>query len=99
MELSALTAISPLDGRYGSKVAALRDVLVNLVLLNAALRSKFAGYSVLLTSPALLKYHHFRTVQPRGLIALSMSSPLKMLSALKRSRQRQITMSKRSSIF
>ena len=33
MELSALTAISPLDGRYGSKVAALRDVFSEFGLI------------------------------------------------------------------
>lgn len=30
MELNALTAISPVDGRYGSKVSVFRDVLVNM---------------------------------------------------------------------
>ena len=33
MELSALNAISPLDGRYGSKVAALRDVFSEFGLI------------------------------------------------------------------
>ena len=26
MDLSALSAVSPIDGRYGGKIAALRDV-------------------------------------------------------------------------
>jgi len=30
MELSALTAISPLDGRYGRQTAELRDIFPNL---------------------------------------------------------------------
>ncbi len=31
MELSSLTAISPIDGRYGSKTSSLRTILVNSV--------------------------------------------------------------------
>ena len=31
MELNALTALSPIDGRYQDKAAALRQFLVNLV--------------------------------------------------------------------
>ena len=35
MELSALTAISPLDGRYGSKTASLRAVFSEFGLIRA----------------------------------------------------------------
>lgn len=31
MELSSLTAVSPVDGRYGDKVSALREFLANTV--------------------------------------------------------------------
>lgn len=30
MELSSLTAVSPVDGRYGDKVSALRAISANL---------------------------------------------------------------------
>ena len=33
MDLSALSAVSPIDGRYGSKTAALRDVFSEFGLI------------------------------------------------------------------
>lgn len=35
MELSALTAISPLDGRYGRQTAELRDIFSEFALMRA----------------------------------------------------------------
>ncbi|MCB1614436.1 MAG: adenylosuccinate lyase, partial [Pseudomonadales bacterium] len=35
LELSALTAISPIDGRYGSKTSSLRDVFSEYGLIKA----------------------------------------------------------------
>lgn len=43
MELSSLTAVSPVDGRYGDKVSALRGIFSEYGLLNFVYKSKYVG--------------------------------------------------------
>ena len=47
MELSALTAVSPVDGRYGSKTIALREIFSEFGLLKYRTIVEIAGYKAL----------------------------------------------------
>ena len=53
MELSALTAVSPLDGRYGSKVAELRPHFSEFGLIRNRVRVEVAWLQALAAEPAI----------------------------------------------
>ena len=64
MELSALTAISPLDGRYGSKTASLRAVFSEFGLIRARVEveirwlQRLAEHEAITEVPAFLSLIH-----------------------------------------
>jgi len=53
MELSALTAVSPLDGRYGSKTADLRPHFSEYGLIRNRVKVEIAWYKALAAEPAI----------------------------------------------
>lgn len=53
MELSSLTAISPLDGRYADKLAALRPLFSEYGLMNLRLRIEVAWLKALAEEPSI----------------------------------------------
>jgi adenylosuccinate lyase len=53
MALSPLTALSPLDGRYHSKLAGLRDTFSELGLIRSRVRVEIEWLKVLAASPAI----------------------------------------------
>ncbi|MFP4561144.1 MAG: adenylosuccinate lyase [Thiohalorhabdus sp.] len=53
MELSALTAVSPLDGRYGPKVADLRPYFSEYGLIRNRVRVEVAWFKALAAEPAV----------------------------------------------
>jgi adenylosuccinate lyase len=55
MELSALTALSPLDGRYGAKVAALRDYFSEYGLIRYRVRIELAWLRHLAAEPGIVE--------------------------------------------
>ncbi|MEF8794054.1 adenylosuccinate lyase [Thiohalorhabdus sp.] len=53
MELSALTAVSPLDGRYGSKTEALRPYFSEFALIRNRVRVEVAWFKAIASDPGL----------------------------------------------
>ena len=53
MELSALTAISPIDGRYGSKTASLRGIFSEFGLIRARVEVEIRWLQCLASHPAI----------------------------------------------
>jgi adenylosuccinate lyase len=53
MALSPLTALSPLDGRYHTKLAGLRDIFSELALFRYRVRVEIAWLKALAASPAI----------------------------------------------
>ncbi|MFA9460661.1 adenylosuccinate lyase [Thiohalorhabdus methylotrophus] len=53
MELSALTAVSPLDGRYGTKIADLRPYFSEYGLIRNRVRVEVAWFKALAAEPAV----------------------------------------------
>ena len=53
MVLSPLTALSPLDGRYHSKLSALRDAFSELALIRQRVRVEIEWLKVLAASPGI----------------------------------------------
>jgi adenylosuccinate lyase len=59
MELSALTALSPLDGRYGSKIAALRPYFSEYGLIRHRVRVEVEWLKALAEEPAITEVPNF----------------------------------------
>ena len=59
MALSPLTALSPLDGRYHSKLAALRDTFSELGLIRQRVRVEIEWLKALSASPAIKEVPSF----------------------------------------
>lgn len=98
MELSSLTAVSPVDGRYGDKVSALRGIFSEYGLLKFRVQvevrwlQKLAAHAAIKEVPALL---------PTQSVTLMQSSPVsakKMRRASKLSSVPLTTTLKRLSI-
>src|SRR5262245_35635121 len=53
MALSPLTALSPLDGRYHSKTAALRDIFSELALMRQRVRIEIEWLKTLAAEPSI----------------------------------------------
>ena len=59
MELSALTALSPLDGRYGAKIAALRPLFSEFGLMQHRVRVEIEWLKALAAEPAIAEVPAF----------------------------------------
>ena len=59
MELSSLTALSPLDGRYGSKVAALRPLFSEFGLMKHRVRVEIEWLKALAAEPTITEVAAF----------------------------------------
>jgi adenylosuccinate lyase len=59
MELNALTALSPLDGRYGSKTAVLRDFFSEYALIKYRVIVEIEWLKVLASEPAIAEVPAF----------------------------------------
>ena len=59
MELNALTALSPLDGRYGSKTAALRDFFSEYALVKYRVIVEIEWLKALAAEPAIAEVPAF----------------------------------------
>jgi len=59
MELNALTALSPLDGRYGSKTASLRDYFSEYALIKYRVRVEIEWLKALAAEPAIAEVPAF----------------------------------------
>ncbi len=59
MELSSLTALSPLDGRYGSKVAALRPIFSEYGLIRARVQVELGWLKILAAHPGISQIQPF----------------------------------------
>jgi len=59
MELTALTALSPLDGRYGSKIAALRDFFSEYALIKYRVIVEIEWLKALAAEPAIAEVPAF----------------------------------------
>ena len=53
LSLSALTAISPVDGRYGTKTAALRDAFSEYALIRERVRVEIEWLKALAAAPGI----------------------------------------------
>ncbi|EED27856.1 adenylosuccinate lyase [Vibrio sp. 16] len=63
MELSALTAVSPVDGRYGSKTIALREIFSEYGLLKYRTIVEVRWLQKLAATAESLKYQHLALKQ------------------------------------
>ncbi|UZK04879.1 adenylosuccinate lyase [Venatoribacter cucullus] len=70
MELSALTAISPLDGRYGSKTVDLRPVFSEFGLIRARVEVEIRWLQRLAAHPAIHEVPPFSTAADAALNAI-----------------------------
>jgi len=59
MELNALTALSPLDGRYGNKTASLRDYFSEYALIKYRVRVEIEWLKALAAEPAIAEVPAF----------------------------------------
>ena len=67
-ELAALTALSPLDGRYAAKVGALREQFSEFALIRHRVRIEIAWLGALAAEPAIAEVPPF---SPAAVIALN----------------------------
>lgn len=67
MDLNALTAISPVDGRYGSKVAPLRDIVSEYGLIRARVTVEIRWLQHLATQPDIPEVPAFSQAATRFL--------------------------------
>ncbi|MFP5410811.1 MAG: lyase family protein, partial [Gammaproteobacteria bacterium] len=71
MELTALTALSPLDGRYGSKTAALRDFFSEYALIKYRVIVEIEWLKALAAEPAIAEVPAFSTAAIEVLDAIA----------------------------
>jgi len=71
MELSPLTALSPLDGRYGSKVAGLRPLFSEFGLIKHRVKIEIEWIKALAAAPAIKEVPAFSAVTLAELDALA----------------------------
>lgn len=69
-ELSALTAISPIDGRYGSKTTALRPIFSEFGLIHARVQVEIRWLQQLAAHPAISEVPAFSTATNAQLDAI-----------------------------
>jgi adenylosuccinate lyase len=71
MDLTSLTAVSPLDGRYAGKTAALRPVLSEFGLIRARVRVEIEWLLALAAEPGIAELPAFAPAQERALRAVA----------------------------
>src|SRR5688572_15031218 len=71
MALSPLTSLSPLDGRYGSKVEPLRRYFSELALIRYRILVEVEWLKALAAEPAIAEVPHFSTATLRELDAVA----------------------------
>ena len=71
MELSTLTALSPLDGRYGSKIAALRPIFSEFGLMQHRVLVEIEWLKALAAEPAIAEVTAFSAATIAELDALA----------------------------
>ena len=75
LALEALTALSPLDGRYGAKVAALREHFSEFGLIRARVRVEVAWLVALSEERAIAEVAPFPRRRARRSLRLAKVSP------------------------
>lgn len=98
MELSSLTAVSPVDGRYGDKVSALRGIFSEYGLLKFRVQVEVRWLQKLAAHAAIKEVPAFAATQSVTLMQLSPISAKKMPHASKPSSILLTTTLKRLSI-
>lgn len=83
MELSSLTAVSPVDGRYGDKVSALRGIFSEYGLLKFRVQVEVRWLQKLAAQAAIKEVPAFDARQTITSIKSLLTSTKKMLRALK----------------
>ncbi len=83
MELSSLTAVSPVDGRYGDKVSALRGIFSEYGLLKFRVQVEVRWLQKLAAQTAIKEVPALTQRQTITLIKSLLSSAKKMPRALK----------------
>ena len=73
MELSSLTAVSPVDGRYGDKVSALRGIFSEFGLLKFRVQVEVRWLQKLAAHAAIKEVPAFAATQT---VSLTKSSPI-----------------------
>lgn len=63
MELSSLTAVSPVDGRYGDKVSVLRGIFSEFGLLKFRVQVEVRWLQKLAATLKLMKFPHLMQTQ------------------------------------
>lgn len=97
MELSALTAVSPIDGRYGSKTSVLRSIFSEFGLLKYRTIVEIRWLQKLAATDAIVEVPAFSAEANAYLIVLRLNLAKKMHYALKKLNVQQTTMLKRLS--
>ena len=83
MELSSLTAVSPVDGRYGDKVSALRGIFSEYGLLKFRVQVEVRWLQKLAAHAAIKEVPAFAADAIGFLMRLSLTSMKKMLRVSK----------------
>lgn len=83
MELSSLTAVSPVDGRYGDKVSALRGIFSEYGLLKFRVQVEVRWLQNWPRTQRSRKFLLLLPTQSVSLMRLSLTSMKKMLRVLK----------------
>jgi adenylosuccinate lyase len=73
VELAALTALSPLDGRYAAKVGALREQFSEYALIRHRVRIEIAWLAALAADPAVVEVPAFSPAAQQALAAAAAS--------------------------
>ncbi len=92
MELSSLTAVSPIDGRYGDKVSALRPIFSEFGLLKFRVQVEVRWLQNWQPAQKLKRFLLLMPTQTLTLIKLCKSSMNKMHNALRPSNAQPIMM-------
>lgn len=83
MELSSLTAISPIDGRYGSKTSSLRSIFSEFGLLKFRVQVEVRWLQKLASCADIKEVPAFEKTQTITLMQLLLTSMKKMQRVLK----------------
>lgn len=99
MDLSQLTAISPVDGRYGSKTALLRPIFSEFGLIRHRVLVEVRWLQHLSAEKAITEVPTFQRALKNCLTALLMIFQKKMPYVLKKLKRPPTTMSKQLNIY
>lgn len=79
MDLSALTAVSPIDGRYGSKTAALRGIFSEYGLIKRRVLVEVRWLQCLAAHPGISEVPALSAAGNAALDGIDRNSPLLLL--------------------